>query len=325
VRVWKRLRQAAIFFDVWRGYRQAGRIVRQHPVDLVHARSFVPGCIGLLLKRRKGIPLLYDMRGFWAAEKFYKGTIRSEWVRDRLQAVEDRLFQGADALVSLTVAGRDQLRSRGIRPPIEVIPTCVDTRRFLPAAACCNGPSPRLISVGSLGRGYLPDAVLGFFRQARQHWLATELKILTSTPRPLVEAAAAQAGCSMAQIHLDRAAPDEVPGHLQAADVGLCFIQPGDAKIASCPTKLGEYLACGLPVVANAEVGDVEAILREHRVGVVVGEFSDAALREAVSQLAELLQDPDLGARCRRTAEMLFSLEKGVEAYLRVYGEVVGR
>ena len=45
---------------------------------------------------------------------------------------------------------------------------------------------------------------------------------------------------------------------LNIADAGY-FIKPL-VKIASCPTKFGEYLACGLPVIINKGIGDTEGL-----------------------------------------------------------------
>ena len=42
-----------------------------------------------------------------------------------------------------------------------------------------------------------------------------------------------------------------------------------------------------------------------------------------VAELLELLQDPDLASRCRRTAEQLFSLESGTAAYRQLYAQIL--
>jgi glycosyltransferase involved in cell wall biosynthesis len=82
---------------------------------------------------------------------------------------------------------------------------------------------------------------------------------------------------------------------------------------------MGEILACGRPIVASSNVGDVAEILRRYRVGVLVDNFSEAALRHAVAELQALLKDPELPARCRYAAEDFFSLNKGVAAYDELY------
>ena len=108
------------------------------------------------------------------------------------------------------------------------------------------------------------------------------------------------------------------------ADVGLCFVKPTEAKVASCPTKLGEYLACGLPVVATDGVGDVTDILEGNRVGVVLRHDDEPSWPAVAQRLEVLLQDPELKSRCRRVAKQQFGLAEGSQEYLRIYDEMVG-
>jgi glycosyltransferase involved in cell wall biosynthesis len=114
-------------------------------------------------------------------------------------------------------------------------------------------------------------------------------------------------------------APGDVPLVIKTLSAVPMFFTPGTAKLASCPTRLGEALACGVPVVVNSGVGDVEKIVREHRVGIVVESADTGAMRQAASSLFELLRDPDLSVRCRRTAEERFSLENGARTYGELY------
>src|SRR5690606_38455370 len=93
----------------------------------------------------------------------------------------------------------------------------------------------------------------------------------------------------------------------------------GLGKLGSAPTRLGEILGCGLPVIANAGVGDVARIVEQYHVGVLVRENSDAAIQKALEELDILMQDPHLAQRCRNAAEEVFSLQKGTEAYRTVY------
>ena len=63
---------------------------------------------------------------------------------------------------------------------------------------------------------------------------------------------------------------DEVPALIAAADLGVSFILATYSAKASCPTKFGEMLAMGVPVIANAGVGDIAEIIRETGAGAVV-------------------------------------------------------
>ena len=95
------------------------------------------------------------------------------------------------------------------------------------------------------------------------------------------------------------------------------------SELGRSPTRMAEVLACGRPVVANPGVGDVEQVIKDHRVGVLARGSSSLEMDDCVLDLMALLKDPQLGCRCRRTAEDLFSLEAGIAAYRKLYGDIL--
>ena len=116
----------------------------------------------------------------------------------------------------------------------------------------------------------------------------------------------------------------QVPAWLMKAHVGLAFYQSGFSRVGTCPTKLGEYLAMGLPVVVTKGVGDTEPLVTTRRVGAVLSACCPLAYGLALDALEQLWADPHLSVRCRAVAEECFSLAQGVASYWRVYQRLTG-
>ncbi len=317
-------------FGMLRDIADTTRFLSHHlkktPCDLIHARSFLPGNIGARLRSQMGIPLLYDMRGFWAKEKFAYGHIRLTAAKWLAQKLENRVFDRADYLVSLTNAGIDFFRAQGVVKPIRCIPCCVDLDAFRPAdqtnAATDSNHTRRLVSVGSLGRGYRCDAVLRFANEFQKLCPGTILDLITRTDPQLIDATAAELGISNLQYQIRSLPHDQVASEIATASAGICMVAVSEAKIASCPTKLAEYLACGIPVVANIPIGDVESTLSERNTGVTVRLDSDD-LAAAAAQLKNLLRDPNVGTRARQQAVDSFGVADGAAKYLEIYHALV--
>jgi len=68
-------------------------------------------------------------------------------------------------------------------------------------------------------------------------------------------------------VHVGRLAAGDVAAALRDADAGLSFVKPCVSKLASSPTKIGEYLAIGLPVVSTTGIGDIDQLLSGCRFG----------------------------------------------------------
>lgn len=325
-------------FDALALERAAIRLHRGDRFDLIHCRSYIPARAGLALKRRFGTRWLFDMRGFWPDEKVEGGN----WnpanpmyaaVYRYFKRLEARLLCASDHIVSLTEAGKVQLLSRpelaGGGTPISVIPCCVDFDHFRLATPAAREVAREQLGIdagasvlaylGSLGSWYMLDEMLDFFKAyAGRHAAARFLFVTLDDPNPIREAATAH-GVDPALLIIHPATREEVPHFLAAADLGIFFIKPVFSKLASSPTKMGDMLAVGLPIIANAGVGDVEQLIRDMGCGVTVREFSRGSYEAALDRL-DGLQEP---ASARRDeAEQRFDVEIGIERYDRIYREL---
>ena len=119
--------------------------------------------------------------------------------------------------------------------------------------------------------------------------------------------------------------PQAVPEELFAGDIGLCLIKSSFSKIASAPTRFAEYLAAGMPVIVTRGVGDLEATVTEHGVGVVLAGEDQKSIAAAATQVLDLAADPETLARCRRLARERFDADAGAAEYAAIYRRLVGR
>ena len=330
---------AATAFDIMQGVLAAHRMMRRNHIGLLHARSYVAMLMALLVAGRRKV--VFDMRGFWADERI-EGRI---WTRSRpLHKLLYRLAKGverwglrrADHVVVLTHAARLVLGDiPGVAkplPPVSVIPTCVDLRQFQPAAdkaaarrALGLPAGPIVVYQGQVGTWYLLQEMVAFIGRAKLRWHHLLFLILAPDEHAFIRETCTAAGLvEGVDFQVEALAHAEVARWVAAADGALFFIRPSYAKLGSCPTKLGECIACGVPVVANAGVGDVAGTLADNRVGSVVSEFTDAAYDRAVNDLEALWRDPDVTRRCRGAAESGFALADAIVKYDGIYKSLEG-
>lgn len=319
----------ATMFDIAQGLGKALQLAIRHRVRLVHVRSYIPGVIARAVKGMAGARFLFDIRGFWADERVDAGL----WPADgRLYRsakwVERQLLLAADHIVTLTHASEEELRRwpylKGSRTPISVIPTCADLERFTIQGPPQQGPFV-LGYLGSVSGRYSLDEILRSFLLLREMRPDARLLIVNRTDHDLVRSACAAKGLDGDAVELVAANHSDVPRLIARMSAGLAFYKPSYSEMACAPTKLAEYLGCGVPCLGNAGVGDLATILEDNRVGIAVGDFSDAELRSAMSRLVSLVEWPGLASRCRETAQRLFSLEAGVSAYRNIYRDLLDR
>ena len=127
------------------------------------------------------------------------------------------------------------------------------------------------------------------------------------------------AGVPDAAIELTAADHLGVPAQVRRMSAGAAIIKPVFSKIASAPTKLAEYLGCGVPCLGNVGVGDMEKILESEGAGVALREFTAAAREAAVSRLLRLVDEPSTRSKCRSIALKYFSVDQGAASYRQIY------
>jgi len=318
----KRPSLGATAFDVAVGLVRGLAVCIREPVAVVHARSYVAGLIAWLLTRALGAKFLFDMRGFWADERVEGGLWRRGGLLYRVvKRLERRFVRDADAIVTLTLRSCGPLRAwiGHERVPITVIPTCVDLQKYAGLRSAGVPPvAPVFVYAGSLGTWYAGDEIIRFMAEALTRFPTARLVVLTRN-RAEAETSLAQSSMVSGATQIVTVEPTDVPNWLKSADAGLAFYAPGFSRQATCPTKAGEYLAMGVPVVVGVGVGDMDEIVSDHRVGAALTTYSASAHREALDRLVELWSDPDLGSRCRDAAARRFGLDVGIARYDAVY------
>lgn len=318
---------------------RAQRIAAARRPQAVHARSYVAADAALGVKRRLGVPFIFDMRGFWvdemreggrwpAANPLYRRLYRKWKLKERA------FISGADHIIVLTEAARAVIEGwdawRG--QPISVIPCCIDHQVFAPggdgarmaarARLGIDAEETVLAYLGSIDRTYALGDMLRFYARMRRARRRARFLFVSWHAQAEIMAAARAVGLEIPaeEIIVQPAEHGEVPFWLAAADLAIAFRKPSFSGLGASPTKLGEYLACGLPVLVNDGVGDVGAIVEGIGAGTVLGEMTDAAFDAALAGLDELIAiDP---AALRERSRAMHDMPVALRRYRQVYDSV---
>jgi glycosyltransferase involved in cell wall biosynthesis len=331
----------ATVWDLSRGIVAALGLFRRYGFRAIHARSCVAGLIGLVVSTLTGSRLVFDMRGFWPEERVELGIFRQNGFLYRLSKLAERTILGAsDHVVVLTESAkailRDreaaaELRSHGSRgTPITVIPCCVDLEKYRPRTkdielARIHGLDAALVlgNIGAFNRRYMTAEMFRFAFHVKSHRPDMRFVYLTQQDEGGVQKAGRDAGLMDEDLLVLRVASSEVPRWLSLFRLGVFFLRPSYAAKGSSFTKLGEFLAAGVPVVTNTGVGDVDRILASNRCGLLLPGLTDRDLSVFARKALPLLEGShvpaEVGRHCRVTAQEHFALEEGVRRYRSIY------
>jgi glycosyltransferase involved in cell wall biosynthesis len=317
----------ATLYDLIVGRAKATRIAHEVGAEIVHCRSYIASLMGLAVKRATGARLIFDMRGFWPDERVDGGIWSKSSVTYRVfKRIERSLFLNADHIVSLTKAGVREYEAfdymSGVPPKSTVIPTCTNLNMFRSLSARRDGFT--LGYVGSVGSWYLFDTIARVVARAFELRPDAKFLVVTQGSHDLVRSALRDAGVDQERCEVRSADFPEVSNQIARMDAGIFFYKPTWSKLATSPTRLGEFLACGKPCLSNEGVGDIAENLSETGTGITLPALGTetvdlSGLDTAFDTLFAMAADPNMSAHCRAVAEERFSLVSGVAAYSRIY------
>jgi glycosyltransferase involved in cell wall biosynthesis len=340
LRYHKRPSIPATSFDILAGIRYASNLVKQKRIELVHARSHIAAAIALVLKKRFGPKMIFDVRGLMAEEYVDAGHWTKGNAAYRLtKSAERRAFAASDGIVTLTeriwpiISEWNGLRSHPVAH--QVVPCCADLELFKfrqedrdrRRAQFKVGKGFVLVYSGSIGGWYLTEEMVGFYAELLKQQVDAHFLWLTTGDRKLIDAPMRNRGVPAECYSVCSVPIVEVPSYLSAADAGIAFYKPAVSRLATSPVKVTEYLACGLPVIINEGIGDSDCLIQQHRVGMVVQGFTPKAYTQAIAaSMSSLDNVSGVRQRARVLAEEYFDVRNvGRSRYAKLYEEVLSK
>jgi glycosyltransferase involved in cell wall biosynthesis len=315
------------FFDTLKLLFLSSLLYIKFKPKIFHARSYVTAFVGNILRFFTDVKFVFDMRGFWVDERVDGGIWKKNSIPYKVSKYYERkFFKNCDHLVSLTEAGISEMRHLNLidfsTKKYSVIPTCVDLDRFFPRKRDFNNPFV-LGYVGSVGTWYVFDAVIFCFSELIRIMPNAKILIVNRDQHKFIEDKLLSAGILRSSFELISANFHEIPALIHRMSAGIFFIKQVFSKLGSSPTRLAEFLACGIPCLTNEGIGDVSEILGYKKCGVIVNSFDESKLRYGLFELIELTKDVNVLENCVSSASLYFSLEKGVEEYKRIYESLI--
>jgi glycosyltransferase involved in cell wall biosynthesis len=338
---WKRLLyhkspdKISTFLDLTIGFFSCLYFIAKYKIRIIHVRGVTPGVIALFLSGIFKFKLILDTRGLLAEEYVGGGLWKERGMFFNLvKAVEKILLKKADAIVVLTKKHYEKLIDlpylKKKNPFVSIIPCCVDMGRFKSNMNNGRGVLKKynitadklFIYPGKLGTFYLVKEMMDFFECAASY-MKHDLKFLILTQDNERELLNKKIFVDNEKVSFVHPLYEEIPLFLNCADAGIFFINPYK-KFGSSPIKLGEFLACGKPVIINSGIGDTEELVMDNRVGVVIKSFNKEEYLDKIGELFKLLQEgEELAIRCRCAAEKFLSLEMGAKLYKNIYNNLI--
>ncbi|MBR0553798.1 TIGR04063 family PEP-CTERM/XrtA system glycosyltransferase [Stakelama marina] len=298
--------------------------------DILHAHSPVLDAIaGLRVARRRGLPLVYEIRAFWEDAAVGNGTGTEGSLRYRLtKAAETRAVKQADAVAVICEGLRDDLIARGIDPAkIMVSPNGVDMTLFGTAPTRDAALAAELgldggDVIGFIGSFYdyegLDDLIAAMPMLVAKR-PAAQLVLVGGGPEEPALRRQAEASSAAGHIHfIGRVPHDQVERYYGLIDI-LAYPRKR-MRLTDLVTPLKPLEAMAQErLVAASDVGGHRELIRDGETGTLFPPDDPAGIADALSAM---FADRESWPRRRATARAFVEAERNWSSNVSRYDPV---
>ena len=271
-------------------------IVSTIKIQIIHCRSHIPAIVGFILKKFFKIKLVFDFRGLWIEERFdyniwNKKNFLHKFYYFFFKKLESKILNNSDYIVCLTNSVKPYLNKILYKKvPIEIIPCCADYN-FFKKKKYTKNKARKILKIekntsvigyaGSINKVYLIKKMIDFFKSLQKknkklifiivtHQINEVKKIINDNSKNKINK----------NIKIFKADREKIPLFLSSFDLTLCFIKKTFSRSAMSPTKMFESFAVGIPFICNKGIGDVDLILKKHKIGALIDLKNDISSKK---------------------------------------------
>lgn len=312
-------------------------LIDLYKVQIVHGESIYPSIYALQAAKESNVKFVFDVHGIAPEES----EMNNEHLA-RIEAIgraEKEIITFSDLLVFVSNSMQNHFYQK-YQLPLDgsiIIPTCVKSSLFNMSFEERVKKRRELgweekfifLYVGTLSVWQWKQAMFSLFEQACKINRKVFFCLLIpesdhSTAKKLFE----QKGISPTKYIVEEMNHDEIGSFIGIADAGILLRKEHPVNYVSYPTKFGEYLAAGVPVITTPNVGDVTYLVDSHQLGIVLNPTDEGLNENELLRLVEFMDDVQTNREnwfmyCRSVAKEKLEWERYIDELIDGYMKIL--
>ena len=308
-------------------------LAKLHRVKIMHGQALYSTIHLLRAKKHTAARVVFDVHGVSPEESEMSGSHLNrvsrlaEWEQEALHQADLRIF------VSDRMKAFFQEKYGLTNPAAVRLPCCVRSEKFHMSEAARQAKRAQLgiedkfvfVYLGTLSAWQWPEALFATFAQIVHKRPDSFLYLLV----PAADHAKAEALLATFNIPAESCWMQEVPhaevgSMLGIADAGLMLRKFHPVNFVSCPTKCGEYLAAGVPIIASHDIGDISELVDKEQGGIIISPTDEGMRPDDLKRVVQFVSDVQThrsrwSNRCRTIAQECLDWEKYGQSLVRAY------
>lgn len=276
------------------------KLAEEHGIRILHGQALYSGNHALRVGKKTGLKVVFDNHGVSPEENEMTGEtpLRVK----RLSDFEKVVLREADLTIMVSDAMQKFYKTKyGLTPrTTQLIPCCVNFEHFRMDEARrsrirkSKGFHDKFVMLylGTMSIWQWPEAMFNMFSRFHRAYPNSMMYLLI----PEYDHDKARAYIQKCDLPpesylLEEVEHDEIGGVIGAADAGILLRESHPVNFVSSPTKFGEYLAAGLPVILTEGIGDYSELAVSHNVGITIKIDEESLDEQELKRLLDFVEN----------------------------------
>jgi colanic acid biosynthesis glycosyl transferase WcaI len=288
---------------------------KEYDVIITTSPPIFTGITGFFIKKIARKKWFFDVRDLWIdASVSLKFVKKNSFFEKISRKFEHMCFFICDGITVTTEQIKNILRETSdvSVDKIKVISNGVDTKLFTPLKIKKN----RIIYSGLLGPAQQFEKFFLAIKELHKKFPIEFYIVGDGDIKKDLEALVKKEGLEGIVIFKGRLPREKIPGLIAESLIGVAPLKDLESLRYAIPTKIYEYMACGIPFIATGK-GEVERLARESGAGIIAGSSVESIYEHMVNLLNnESLRDT-MGVKGREFVENFYNREEITKELLR--------
>tara|TARA_Y100000590_G_scaffold457581_1_gene610506 strand:+ start:1166 stop:2305 length:1140 start_codon:yes stop_codon:yes gene_type:complete len=299
-------------------------ITKQKKIKVIHCRSYLPALIAYLVKKRLKVKYIFDIRGLWFNEK-YDAKLINKFFFNILKIIEKKLYQNSDHIITLSLKSIKYISNefKIKKNKINYVSCFTDSKKFYKSRA--NIKDNIIFGYfGNVKLSYNFNKVLNFFNtfnKINKNW---RLIFANNDLNKKEKKNIFKSFKYKNKVFIVNSNFETINKIYEKINIGIYFLKEDFSKIASCPTKLGEMLSCGIPVITNKGIGDINIYINDKKkAGFMVNKINYNNLNKINNKINNKKSYLKLKKNAKFIANEYFEKNKNILKYKKIYNQLI--
>ena len=265
------------------------RLISRYEVEILYAESTAAGYI--LSKIRTSIPYILDLHGFSEYETILRskaknrGSVASFFARKISQDLDKSSILRSNKIVAVSERMRIHLGEKYNYPlknitvmqcyPREIsvkekLSEWKKSRQSIRKKLAIQKNTTVLGYLGGMGVYQMIDAIVIFFKDYNNHNNNSLLLMIVVGDISKLNNLIENFKLKNKIIILNNIPHSEVSSYLCSIDFGIIFREQDPVNYYASPTKFGEYVSAGVPLLVSKNIGDFDTLILNNDLGIII-------------------------------------------------------